>query len=384
MNILVAMASFKDVYSPIEACATVGNILKKYGNISLAPMCDGGEYTLDVIQHYMQGKEHTVRGVVNPYGKVVDCDYIVAGDAAYVVSSEILRLYSDEERYKNPLDLTDYGFGQVIKEAILCGCKKIYVCLGGTSTVCFGLGMAQALGVRFFDCEGDQINIPLTPRIFHKIKRVEQMEGIFGHADIIVVNDGITKAADLERVNPQKVGKCFHDQREEILFQLGKGLKDVLEMTGLGEYDEYSGNGGGIYFGMRLAGNARYIKGAQYFTRLFGLEEKIVDAECIVTGEGKLDNLYLRKLPVVISELARAYKKNMIFICGQKDPGITESELLNYGITNLICCQNYCNMKKEEEIAYSDMVMQYKEETPLILENEIAGLMNRGLDDKYI
>lgn len=46
-----------------------------------------------------------------------------------------------------------YGVGQLIGQAVKMGVEKILLCLGGTSTVDAGCGMAAALGAKFYDKE---------------------------------------------------------------------------------------------------------------------------------------------------------------------------------------------------------------------------------------
>ena len=53
MNILVASGSFKDVYTPKEACEMINDVIKtlKIDNLIVEkiPMVDGGEYSNDVL-----------------------------------------------------------------------------------------------------------------------------------------------------------------------------------------------------------------------------------------------------------------------------------------------------------------------------------------------
>ena len=149
MKILVATGSFKDVYSPLEAADVLCSALDREKNeVSMVPFCDGGEYTFEVLKHCFDFRERTVEQVVNPYGKPVSSRCLFRGKEAHLVSSCILRLFPQEDEFKNPLELTDYGFGQMIRDALCHGCTKLTLYLGGTSTVCSGMGTIQALGAR--------------------------------------------------------------------------------------------------------------------------------------------------------------------------------------------------------------------------------------------
>ena len=123
MKILVATGSFKDVFSPLEAADVLCNALdRKMNEVSMVPFCDGGEYTFEVLQHCFDYREQKVEPVVHPSGKQVASHYLMQGNEAHLVSSCILRLFPQEDALKNPLALTDYGFGQLIAEALQRGC----------------------------------------------------------------------------------------------------------------------------------------------------------------------------------------------------------------------------------------------------------------------
>ena len=55
---------------------------------------------------------------------------------------------------RNPRHTTTFGTGQLIKQALERGYRRIIVGLGGSATNDGGAGMARALGARFHDKEG--------------------------------------------------------------------------------------------------------------------------------------------------------------------------------------------------------------------------------------
>ena len=52
MKVLIATGSFKDVYTSIESCKQFENILREKYETITAPLCDGGEYTYDILKYY--------------------------------------------------------------------------------------------------------------------------------------------------------------------------------------------------------------------------------------------------------------------------------------------------------------------------------------------
>ena len=375
MKILVATGSFKDVYTSLEACKMIKDIIGEHHEVITAPICDGGEYTYDILNSYFTCKKEYAFDVYNPYGRLVSVPYLVFGGEAFVISSEIIRLNPSEEKYKNPLLLSDYGLGQVMLDAIKKGYTKINLCLGGTSTIGFGIGTAQALGVKFYDTDGQLFVTPLIPAEYKKISKMEYNPDFFCGVKLKIINDGITKACDLGTVNPLKIGDPFIEEKEAILNSIDEAFQNVLKITGLMANDAYSGNGGGIYYGVDKLFKAEYLKGADYFCNLFGMDRAMQGCELVITGEGRFDNPHLKKSPIIITELAKRYGKKVLFICGQADKKISgnKEQLKKIGIDQLICCENYY-LTHELDKEYENNVIMYREMTPIILKEEFEKL----------
>lgn len=376
MKVLAALGSFKDVYTSIESCKMVQSLLANYRSleIEMAPVCDGGEYTYQVLNYYFKCRKEIVKNIYNPYGRHVTVSYLVIDDEAYIISSEILHLSATEEQYRNPLILSDYGLGQLVADAIQKKYRKICICLGGTSTIGFGMGFAQALGARFWNENGQELLLPITCEDIEQIERAEFPYEEYHDIEVKVINDGITRCSHLDTVNPLKIGKIFENTRDQILERIERSKKQVLRLTGHSENDAYSGNGGAIYYGIQSIFSASYCLGGDYFTDLFRIQDKIVSCDLVITGEGRFDNPHLRKIPIIVTELAKQYGKKVIFLCGQVDNDAEQQEVLrDVGIDYLISCDIYY---QTHEIGkkYENEIEMYREMTPVILGKELEKL----------
>src|SRR5699024_8852458 len=60
---------------------------------------------------------------------------------------------------RNPLYTTTYGVGQTIIKALDYGVDRIIIGCGDSGTSDGGVGMAQAIGVKFYDQSGDSVYI---------------------------------------------------------------------------------------------------------------------------------------------------------------------------------------------------------------------------------
>ena len=89
----------------------------------------------------------------------VDCIYGILNDNKTAIiemsGAAGITLIPDEKR--NPLHATTHGVGEVIKDAIVKGCRHFIVGIGGSATNDGGIGMLQALGYGMLDKDGAQV-----------------------------------------------------------------------------------------------------------------------------------------------------------------------------------------------------------------------------------
>ena len=61
------------------------------------------------------------------------------------------------ETQRNPFYTTTYGVGEMIRDAVLKGCRRFIIGIGGSATNDGGIGMLQALGFEFLDETGKPV-----------------------------------------------------------------------------------------------------------------------------------------------------------------------------------------------------------------------------------
>src|SRR6185503_3850918 len=93
-----------------------------------------------------------------------------------------------------------------------------------------------------------------------------------------------------------------------------KGDKDSLRLQA--DFPG-AGAGGGLASGAKVFLNASIRKGMNYIMEVTGLEEKIMRADLIITGEGKIDTQTLSgKVVGTVSATAQRFNKKVIAVCG--------------------------------------------------------------------
>lgn len=122
MKIVVAIDSLKGSLTSLEAGMAIkqgiGRAIPE-ADVSVRPLADGGEGTVEALTLGMNGRTEKVT-VSGPLGKPVECVYGILEESKTAIvemsGAAGITLVSEQER--NPLHTTTYGVGEVIKDAI--------------------------------------------------------------------------------------------------------------------------------------------------------------------------------------------------------------------------------------------------------------------------
>src|SRR5438067_8830033 len=157
MRILIAPDKFKGSLSARAAAETITSGVRAVfpdASLNVMPIADGGEGFTDALV-----KRKTSAQVHDALGRLVIAEYGWADDATAVIemsaASGLWRLAPDE---RDPLRASTLGTGELMRDAVAHGAKKILVGLGGSVTNDGGAGMAAALGYEFVTSDGEPID----------------------------------------------------------------------------------------------------------------------------------------------------------------------------------------------------------------------------------
>ena len=327
MNILIAPDSFKDCLSAVEVAAALARGIKKIipdASLMLVPMADGGEGTVESIIDVTRGKRIELQ-VKDSLMRDVPSFYGITGDGKTAViemaaASGIELLNSDE---RDPWITSTYGTGQLIRDALDRGVKKIMLGIGGSATNDCGAGMAEALGVTFSGKFG-----PMSVQGGGALGEVEgiHMEGL----DPRLVDMEILVACDVSNplTGPQGASAVYGPQKgadTEMVEKLDRNLTHFAKLirNQLGkEVSMVAGAGaaGGLGAGLMAFLDASLVKGFDLLADVVGLEEKIRGADLVITGEGKMDKqTRFGKTPFGVAQMARKKGLPVIGVAGTLD-----------------------------------------------------------------
>ena len=329
MVILLAPDSFKDCLTAREVAEAISEGMKRvvpHAHFSFAPMADGGEGTVESVIDATGGSLVRIQ-VKDPLMREIDSFYGITGDGKTAViemaTASGIELLKPGER--NPWITSTFGTGQLIKDALEKGCEKILLGIGGSATNDCGAGMAEALGVRFAGSRGESIGPGGG-----SLDRVENihMEGL----DSRIKGARIKVACDVTNplTGPSGASAVYGPQKgadPEMVSKLDGNLKHFAGMIRdqLGKKVSQvpgAGAAGGLGAGLMAFLDADLMKGFDMIAESVGLEERIREADLVITGEGKLDEqTQFGKTPFGVAQLAKRYGKPVIAVAGTVDEG---------------------------------------------------------------
>ncbi|MDT8419324.1 MAG: glycerate kinase [Desulfuromonadales bacterium] len=329
MKIIIAPDSFKESLSSHEVAAAIEAGFKEVfpdADCIKLPMADGGEGTVEALVAATAG--HTVDvEVCGPLGEKVKAFYGVCGDQQTAViemaAASGLALVPPEKR--NPLLTTSYGTGELIRAALDAGYRQFVVGIGGSATNDAGVGMLQALGVRFLGQDGGEIGP--GGAALEQLERIDMgaLDQRLRDVDIEVacdVNNPLTGRSGAAAVfGPQK--GATPDMVEALDRCLGRFAEIVRRDLGINiEGQPGAGAAGGM--GAALMGflSAKLRSGVKIVIAHVGLEEQVRDADLVITGEGRIDGQSVfGKAPVGIAEVAQRFGVPVVALAGSLGPG---------------------------------------------------------------
>lgn len=326
MKIVIAPDSFKGALRSPQVAAALADgwkSVREDDELIAIPLADGGEGTAEALQ-LATGGECVEVPAHDALMRPVRSEYSVLGGGDTVVmematAAGIELLTSDE---LDPVTATTYGAGEVLLAALKRkGVGKVVVGIGGSATVDGGAGFLQALGVKYFDAEGNLLPPGIGGGSLHKIARIDASalaETI--KCDLIVACD-VTNPLLGERgtvavFGPQKgVTPELKPRMEENI----RHWAEVVMRSGLADRCDVPGDGaaGGLGFAMRAVLKAEVRSGAGLVLDLSGFDKAARGASLVITGEGCSDEqTAYGKLCAVVAEHAEAAKVPTVLCSG--------------------------------------------------------------------
>lgn len=337
LRFVLAPDSFKGSMSAGQAAEAMARGLSQAwaeADLQLCPLADGGEGTAEALAQATGGsKEHVL--VRDPLGGEVIAQYHRLPDQTTIVfdmaAAAGFTLVPDAER--RVMRLNTYGCGQLLRHAAACGAKHVMVGLGGSATVDGGIGLLAALGIEALDAQGRVLEA--YPDALAQVARLR----VPSHVADLAADLRVTALVDVRNpllgaegaaqvFGPQKGATA--DEVERLEVGLRRWAKVLEETFGRPVRDlPGSGAAGGLGVALVAALGATIEEGAPAVLQAVGFREKIANAACVFTGEGRLDRQSMGgKVPAAVGKLCREVGVPCIALVGQLDASVSECQTM--------------------------------------------------------
>ncbi len=345
MKLLFASDSFKGSLSSEKTVALLAQAAETvFGacETSGVPVADGGEGTVDAVIQAENGRKITVP-VHGPLMEEIRAEYGIFGDNKAVIemaSASGLPLVPAEKR--DPRNTTTYGTGELILDALEKGYRDISIAIGGSATNDGGMGCARALGIRFLDADGRELE-GFGRDLIH-VDRID-VSGL----DKRLEDAAITVMCDVTNPLCGKDGATYTFGKQkgatpEIQKELEEGMlhynQVILDQFGIDcNKVEGAGAAGGLGAALKVFLHGNMRSGIETVLDLIHFDERLEGVDLVVTGEGRTDwqscfgkvmqgvGVHAKAKGIPVAGLSGSLGKNALDIC-------------EYGVSSLMTTVN--------------------------------------------
>jgi len=294
-RVVIAPQSFKGSADAVAVASAIARGVRRVWPRAVCvelPLADGGEGTTLALVRATGGEMRHAR-VHDPLGREIDAEWGVLGDRITAVlemaaASGLPRLRDDE---RDPRITSTRGTGELILAAAASGAQRIVIGIGGSATNDGGAGMARTFGYRFIDAGGHEL--PEGGAALGRLARIE------GQTDPRLIRPAIDVACDVRNplLGPEGATAVYGPQKgatPEVQRELETALTryaDVVEAFVGRDVRSVPGAGaaGGLGAGLIAFLDARLVSGASLVLDAVGFDKRLVGADLVITGEGRID-----------------------------------------------------------------------------------------------
>lgn len=335
LNILIAPSGFKESLGADEVAEHIARgVLRAMpdAKVVCAPMVDGGEGFTEALVKVTRGTMHRCT-VTGPVGQPVESFFGFLGGRSRktavieMAAAAGLRLVPRDQR--DPTKTTSYGVGELIRAALSAGAERILLGCGDSGINDGGAGMAQALGARLLDAQGQEIGH--GGAVLARLTRIDlsnldrrlrgvQMDAAVNWHNVLLGARGVARV-----FGPQK--GATPAQVEMLDAALGNYAGRIFEATSI---DMSSAPGGGASGGLgaAFAGLLGGVLHPRFDIVMSYLElDRLIDeADLVITAEGSLDGQTpFGKIPAEVARRAKLRGLPVIALAGTIGKGVVSN-----------------------------------------------------------
>ncbi|KLL11242.1 glycerate kinase [Protofrankia coriariae] len=338
-RVVLAPDKFKGSLSAAEVCAALAEGLRAarpdVHTVSL-PVADGGDGTVEAA--LSAGYRRVAVTAEGPTGELVDTAYAERDGTAIVELADACGLRRLPGGRPAPLAASSYGVGQVVAAALRAGCRRVVLGIGGSASTDGGAGLVEALGAVLLPESPESPESPGSPerpgspagrRRHRGGGALAALDGVdLSGLDPRLRDTELIVACDVDNplLGPHGAAAVYGPQKgatpDDVAFLervLARWATIVMSATGTDHrWAPGAGAAGGVGFAALSLLGARLCPGIDLILDLVGIDDALLGADLVVTGEGSLDEQTLRgKAPAGVAARARAAGVPVVAVAGR-------------------------------------------------------------------
>jgi glycerate kinase len=334
MRILVAPDKFKGTLTGAEAAEAMAAGIRRVvpdADITVQPIADGGEGTLEAVLA-AGGIRHETR-VLGPLKDTVLAPWALLDSTAVIETARASGLEFITPTPDAAAAAHCYGSGELVAAALDAGATEIVLGVGGSAMTDGGSGALRALGARVLDDDGAEL--PLGGLALARAASLD-LSGL----DARLKNVQLRIAVDVQNplYGPDGAAHVFGTQkgadaalRGSLDAALERWARLLQNTTGVNVQQPGAGAAGGFPSAFLACTKASLEPGFDLVAGLTGLDQKLAQADLVVTGEGSLDaQSQFGKAPLGLAERARDLGLPVLAVAGRIT--LSEADLAAHGV----------------------------------------------------
>ncbi|HEX3719390.1 MAG TPA: glycerate kinase [Verrucomicrobiae bacterium] len=322
MRVLIVPDKFKGTLTAHQAAqsiATGWRSARRGDFLDRVPMSDGGDGFGEVLSDLLGARPRNIQTLDAAHrSRQAVWWWQCADKLAIVESAKVVGLATLPPREFHPFQLDTAGLAKNLKAAATAKARQCLIGIGGSATNDGGFGMARALGWKFLDAAGNDLDEWWRLRDLASTRRPAAALKLRVTVAVDVSNPLLGPEGCSRVYGPQKglyefdwAEKCL--ERMALVLQRQHGI-DCAKIPG-------AGAAGGLGFGLMAFVGAKLESGFELFARYSKLEKRIAAADMVVTGEGALDlQTHMGKGVGEIAALCVRSRIPCVALAGKIDP----------------------------------------------------------------
>lgn len=317
LRIICCPDSFKESMNASEAARVMAqgvHAVFPQAECVQIPLSDGGEGFMEATATAFNAKRVTVP-LVDALGASANGEIAVAGNRAVLEASQAVGIGMVPPEKRRIREMTTDGVGQMITAALDHGVSEIMVGLGGSGTNDGGVGMLRALGVRFLDRDGSELNG--SPQSLVELASIDAsgLDSRLAGVQIKVACD-----VDCPLLGPRGASMTFGPQKGaspedvSVLERALTRLANTVDPSHQAADEPGTGAAGGLGFAFKSFLSAQLQSGINLVMDTVRLDQAVKTSCLVLTGEGALDRQTL--MGKTLSGVAQIAQKNTVPLIG--------------------------------------------------------------------